>query len=130
MLSEKRIRMTPQRQMILEVMKRAHNHPTASDVYESVRSVSPRISLGTVYRNLELLSQCGLIRKIEGMGTQKRFDWKLEQHHHVQCVQCGRIDDVSVELGSHVEDVFQKSTKYRLTGYKIDLEGICPQCGH
>jgi Fur family ferric uptake transcriptional regulator len=76
-----------------------------------------------------LLSTCGLIQKIEGMGTQKRFDCKLEQHHHIRCMQCGRVDDVDVELGNQVEDVLRKSTEYRLTGYRVDLEGICPQCG-
>ena len=129
MPSQKCIRMTPQRKMILDVLKNSHDHPTASQVYESVRRDAPRISLGTVYRNLELLSNCGLVRKIEGMGAQKRFDCKLEKHHHIRCMQCGRVDDVAVTLDNQVEKALSQSTRYRITGYRVDLEGICPQCG-
>ena len=129
MPSQKHIRMTPQRKMILEVLNKSHGHPTASEVYQSVRRIAPRISLGTVYRNLDLLSTCGLVRKIEGMGTQKRFDCKLEKHHHIRCMQCGRVDDVEVSSDNQFEETLRQRTKYRITGYRVDLEGICPQCG-
>ena len=120
--------MTPQRRIILQAVRKRSDHPTASQVYDLVRRTAPRVSLGTVYRNLELLSASGLIQKVEGLGTQKRFDCRLERHHHIRCTQCGRVDDVSVELGNVVENTLQNSTEFSITGYQVDLAGICPCC--
>ena len=74
MLSNPKSRMTHQRRIILEELRNTRSHPTADEVYEIVRKRIPKISLGTVYRNLELLSESGVIQKLEIGGTQKRFD--------------------------------------------------------
>ncbi|MBW2172694.1 MAG: transcriptional repressor, partial [Deltaproteobacteria bacterium] len=89
--------MTPQRKVILEELRMADSHLTADDVYKMVRARLPRISLGTVYRNLEILSRLGMIHKLELGGMQKRFDGKTQDHYHLRCLRCGRIDDVPME---------------------------------
>ena len=78
-------RMTQQRKVILEELNNLKTHPTADDLYQVVKVKVPRISLGTVYRNLEILSSDGLIKKLEIGGAQKRFDGDLSDHHHVRC---------------------------------------------
>ena len=78
-------RMTLQRKTILEVLRQTDFHPSADEIYMMVRERLPRISLGTVYRNLEVLSESGFIQKLELGGTIKRFDWNPEKHYHIRC---------------------------------------------
>jgi Fur family transcriptional regulator, ferric uptake regulator len=87
-------RMTRQRQVILEQLREVCSHPTADEVYGMVRRRLPRISLGTVYRNLEMLVKAGLIRRLDMAGRQRRYDGNVEHHYHVRCSRCGCVGDV------------------------------------
>ena len=128
-LSSPGIRMTPQRRVILQELERMKSHPTADEMYEAARKVLPRISLGTVYRNLETMSRVGLIRKLEFGDTQKRFDDNApEGHYHVRCVSCGRLDDVAVRFVPSIEDAFRAGSDYEITGHQLVLTGLCPKC--
>ena len=89
--------MTSQRQVILEEIRKVHSHPTADQVYEEVRKRLPRISLGTVYRNLDILSECGLIQRIAPVSNQMRFDGDTSSHYHVRCIHCGKVEDAPIE---------------------------------
>lgn len=128
MLSNPKYRMTRQRQVILEELRKANSHLTADDVYQMVRRRLPRISLGTVYRNLEVLSESGVIRKMEIGSAQKLFDGKAEAHYHVRCIRCKRVDDVSGDLSSTIDDVFRDVSDYEITGHQLLLTGLCPDC--
>ncbi len=90
------LRMTNQREMILRELKKSKGHLTADELYERVKKYMPRISLATVYRNLEILSDVKMIRKLEISGRQKRFDSELEDHDHIYCVECQRIDNLDI----------------------------------
>jgi len=120
--------MTRQRQVILEEIRKMEHHPNADQVYEAVRRRMPRISLGTVYRNLESLSRAGIINKLELGGTKKRFDGMLEVHHHVRCIECGRLENVSSVSTPDIESAFRGACGYQITGYQLILTGICPDC--
>ena len=120
--------MTRQRQVILEELKKVTSHPTADEVYEMVRRRLPRISLGTVYRNLETLSESGLIQKLEFGGDQKRFDGNLENHYHVRCTNCGRLDDIPSRQIIDIENAFRNACDYQITGHQLILTGLCPDC--
>ena len=87
-------RNTRQRKVILEELKKLKCHPTATELYEAARSRIPKISLGTVYRNLELLASNGIIKKLEFSGAEARFDGNTSKHYHARCIHCGRVDDV------------------------------------
>ncbi len=87
-------RMTKQRAIILETLRELRSHPTADELYAIVKQKLPRISLGTVYRNLDLLSSSGEITLLEQAGQQKRFDGNTMPHHHVRCTVCGRVGDI------------------------------------
>lgn len=122
------IRMTTQRKVILETLRHSDMHPTADELYEMVRKKLPKISLGTVYRNLEALSEAGLIRKVEFAGCQKRFDKTPTEHYHIRCAKCGRIEDLHCELSEDIEKDIRDATDFEVIGHKIEFIGICPDC--
>ena len=119
---------TRQRQVILEEIRKVHTHPTAAELYEMVRHRLPRVSLGTVYRNLELLSEWGVIQKLEWAGTQKRFDGNPEEHCHMRCLGCGRVEDLPLQLTPILESEIRRATDYQLIGHRLEFTGLCPQC--
>jgi Fe2+ or Zn2+ uptake regulation protein len=128
LISAKKFVMTRQRRVILEELKKFSSHPTADEVYERARRRLPRISLGTVYRNLEILSECGMIQKLELGGSQKRFDGTVENHYHVRCIRCGSVKDVSMEPLTTLERALRGVSDYEIIGSRLEFVGFCPQC--
>ena len=122
------MRMTRQRQVILEELRKVSTHPGADEIYTMVRRRMPRISLGTVYRNLEVLSDLGEIRKIEMGGTLKRFDGKAEDHYHIRCMICQRVVDAPVKLMPNLEKSLKGKTEFKILGHQLEFVGVCPQC--
>ena len=122
------MRQTAQRQIILEELKKVTSHPTAGEVYDMVRKRLPRIGLGTVYRNLELMANNGIILKIEVGGTQKRFDATTTPHHHIRCIECGRVDDINVEVKNDINELAAHTSKYHILGHHIEFTGVCHHC--
>jgi Fur family ferric uptake transcriptional regulator len=120
--------MTRQRRVILEELRKVKSHPTADEVYERARRRLPRISLGTVYRNLEILSECGMIQKLELGGDQKRFDGKTGNHYHLRCIRCGCIEDVLAAPHTPIEDALRGKSDYEIIGTRLEFIGVCPQC--
>ena len=121
-------RVTAQRRTILDELRRDHSHPTADEVYERVRRTLPRISLGTVYRNLELLAERGLIRRLDGTGSKRRYDGDTDAHYHVRCERCGRVDDVHTPPIQVPRRAVARASGYRITGHRLELTGLCPTC--
>ncbi|MBW1972253.1 MAG: transcriptional repressor [Deltaproteobacteria bacterium] len=124
----KKLRNTEQRKIILEELKKVNTHPTADEVYEMVKKRLPRISIGTVYRNLELLSKCGLIQKLELGCSQMRFDWNTNNHYHIRCIRCGKVEDVPVETMSRFEKILEGKSDYEIIGHRLEFIGLCPKC--
>jgi Fur family ferric uptake transcriptional regulator len=121
-------RNTLQRRIILEELCAVTSHPTASELYELVRERLPKISLGTVYRNLELLTQLGVVRKLEFAGAEARFDGTVAPHHHVRCQECGQVDDIH-ELPADLVRVDRTMLGgYEILGHRLEFIGICPAC--
>ena len=122
------MRQTRQRQSILEHLKRTASHPTATEVYDSVRQELPNISLGTVYRNLEILCNLGLVGKIETFGGQKRFDAIVTDHMHAICTKCGKVRDIEAGPEFNPEELRRIDSDFEITGVRVDIIGICPEC--
>jgi len=122
------LRMTRQRKVILEELRKVETHPSADEVYEMVRKRLPRISLGTVYRNLEILSEKGEIQKLELGCTLKRFDGTAENHYHIRCPQCDRVVDAPEDVDVAVNHDLKNATKFKIIGHKLEFIGICPDC--
>jgi Fur family ferric uptake transcriptional regulator len=123
----KDMRLTNQRKMIMEQLQSVTSHPTADEIYGMVREKMPRISLGTVYRNLEVLSSLGLVRKLENAAGQKRFDGDMTPHHHIRCEVCGKVGDIfDAPDISGIEQGL--GTDFHITGFTLEFSGICPEC--
>ena len=127
-MAEETMRMTKQRRVILETVRAAHGHPTADEVYLRVRSRLPRISLATVYRNLEQLSEAGAMRRIEPGRGRMRFECRPEPHAHLRCTDCGCIRDAPAGVAPDWDDLPRSCNGFRITGCCLQLLGLCPAC--
>ncbi len=128
MQKEKKLRMTRQRKVILEELRKLNTHPSADEIYEVVRHRLPRISLGTVYRNLEVLSELGEIQKLELSGLLKRFDWNTKKHYHIRCVRCSRVDDAPIAPLNQLDNELYGATVFEIIGHNLEFTGLCPEC--
>jgi Fe2+ or Zn2+ uptake regulation protein len=128
LLKRSNLRMTRQRKVILEELRKVFTHPSADEIYEMVRKRLPRISLGTVYRNLEILSENGEIQKLELGCTQKRFDGIADNHYHIRCIHCDRVDDAPIEFDVAVKHELKQAVGFKIIGHKLEFIGICPDC--
>jgi Fur family ferric uptake transcriptional regulator len=120
-------RVTTQQQAIFNIIKKSPQHLTAEQVYEQVVKTLPRISLATVYRNLDKLSDSSLISKVT-IGGLYYFETELKPHYHVVCLSCKRVDNLDSAPATDIEDFFSRSTSYKLTGHDLVLYGLCPAC--
>jgi Fur family ferric uptake transcriptional regulator len=130
-MSKTQQRMTKQKRVVLEELSKVKNHPTAYDVYEMVKSRLPRISLGTVYRNLDQLSSGGQIRRLDMGQSQRRFDAVVDDHLHIRCISCGKVDDVPLNPAMStitIKDMVSSQSGYDVLGCEMDFQGICPKC--
>jgi len=121
-------RMTAQRRVILRELKRVVTHPTADEIYLMVRKIIPRISLGTVYRNLEILTDMELVQKIECAGNQRRYDGNPDPHHHIRCIRCGRVGDVEDDVIENFSFSAEKIPSWEVRDHRVIFLGICPPC--
>jgi Fe2+ or Zn2+ uptake regulation protein len=125
---DKKTRMTRQRRIILEEIRRNNNHPSAEEIYERVRQKLPRISLGTVYRNLDVLCEWGEIQRLELSGAIKRYDGIPKKHYHIRCVGCNRVDDAPIAPLNELEDDLYGTTVFEIIGHNLEFTGLCPRC--
>lgn len=119
---------TIQRSLVLDAVNRLKSHATADEVYAEVAATHPNISKATVYRNLNLLSEMGMIRKLEIPGGADRFDHICKEHCHVKCEKCGRVFDIEIPYIDGLDNLVENRNGFELTGYDILFRGICPCC--
>lgn len=120
-------RQTRQRKLILELLRSTKSHPTADWLYDKARERIPKISLGTVYRNLGVLKSQGLVREINGVDRSAHFDGDVSPHAHFFCSQCGKIRDV-FSLTKLEEQSFPELEGCEIHRQEVELIGLCPQC--
>jgi Fe2+ or Zn2+ uptake regulation protein len=125
--------MTEQRKIILAELEKTYQHPSAADIYEKVKKRLPHISLGTVYRNLEILSSSGIIKRLSLPTGQKRFDAVMDEHHHIRCTVCEKVEDLPTQADENLEALASRvgdSRGYTRMGYAVDFYGLCPDCAN
>lgn len=103
-------------------------HPTAESIYEQLKATYPSLSLGTVYRNLGILTEQGLIRRIDTYDAADRFDGNMQPHSHIQCRQCGRLEDVFLPYDGQVDQMVERMTGFQVEGHAVLFSGICSRC--
>ena len=121
-------RNTIQRSLVLEAVKALQCHATADEVHDTIMKNHPDISRGTVYRNLNLLSDVGEIRKVELPGGADRYDHLCHSHYHARCAKCGGVFDVEMEYIADLEKSIKDPCGFEFTGHDIIFKGICFEC--
>jgi Fur family ferric uptake transcriptional regulator len=124
-------RITKQKLIIIDELRKVRSHPTAQDVYTMVRKALPNISLGTIYRNLETLSDNGDIQRLAFHSGKRRYDGNPNNHPHICCKVCGRVDDLPESSGINekmITSLKKDVCGYKITDYSIELFGICSNC--
>ncbi len=127
-IKEKKTRTTKQRLVILEEIRKVSSHPTADEVHALVRKKLPKISLGTIYRNLELMAGQNQILRLDGTGNQRRYDGNTDDHFHLRCVQCGQVKDLLIDYPQEMEKKVALETDYELLSCRLEFVGLCPRC--
>jgi len=135
-LRSRGFRLTGPRRLILEVVQGTDIHPTADWVYRRVRRRLPRVSLGTVYRNLRLLVEQGLVKELPGTSGRHagasrlaRFDGNTSVHHHFTCSECGRIRDLMEPVDRSLDRQMTARTGLQISHHRIEFYGRCSACG-
>lgn len=121
-------RLTKQRLAVLKALQGTKSHPDANWIYEKVRKEIPHISLGTIYRTLGVLKEAGLLRELTFGSSLSRYDANTENHPHIVCTNCGRIDDLPLPLPGKLEEQASKATGFLITDHRLEFYGLCPNC--
>ena len=119
-------RFSKQRELVLRTVKANLIHPTALEIYGMTRAVDPTISMGTVYRNLNLLAEQGKILRIKVPGGADRYDGTIEPHNHAVCTKCGMVMDYTFDFDG-LSSQLEKSG-FKCEELNITVRGTCKNC--
>lgn len=118
-----------QREVILETLKNTYTHPTAEELYNMVHEKYPKISKSTVYRNINILLENNVIRKIKMQSGADRFDYIFKTHYHAICERCGKVFDFMYEFeNEELKKMIQIQTGIMAKTDSITIYGICEKC--
>lgn len=113
---------------MLELLRETDRHPTAAAIHDALRREFPNVSLGTVYRNLEVLVSEARIREVPVPSGATRFDGNTTPHHHYLCDACGAIQDIEIRVPTGIEQRVRRKYKLRPDRFHIDFHGLCRTC--
>lgn len=119
---------TRQRERILQLLQQSDHHPTAAWIHDALLPEFPSLSLGTVYRNLEVLVSQGDVREVPVPGAATRFDGNPGLHHHFLCEACGSIEDIQIRVPPGLEARVRRKYRLRAERFRIDFYGLCHAC--
>lgn len=127
-LKEMGVRITPQRHAILEVLINSISHPTADDIYKSLEGKFPNMSVATVYNNLRVFREAGLVKELTFGDSSSRFDFATTNHYHIICEKCGKIVDFQYPGLDEVEQLAAHVTGFKVGHHRMEIYGVCPDC--
>lgn len=127
-LKQSGVRITPQRNAILEYLATSESHPTADDIYKSLASNFPNMSVATVYNNLRVFLSVGLIKELTYGDASSRFDFITHDHYHIICDSCGDIVDFQYPGLEEVEQLAAHITGFKVNSHRLEVYGTCPTC--
>ncbi len=117
-----------QRLITLDELKKVTSHPSADEVYRMVRKKIRNISLGTIYRNLRILGDLGLIQVLNYGNRFCRYDGNPDNHYHISCERCGRVDDIPIGIWKRLDSEVALATSYEVKTHRIEFFGLCREC--
>jgi Fe2+ or Zn2+ uptake regulation protein len=121
-------RKSRQRERILQLLRETNSHPTADWIYSTLKKEIPNLSLGTVYRNLNILADQGHIQKLPFGSAFDRFEAKIAPHYHLVCEKCGLVEDFKMPQYSDINQKAEKMSSFRISRHRIDFFGLCEKC--
>ena len=127
-LDERGGHLTRQRMAVFDYLKRSDHHPTAEDVFLAVKRKLPKISLATVYKNLEALVECDAISKLTYGDASSRYDIRTDHHYHTRCLKCGGVGDLDPEQGTEPLEHIRPKEGFEIVSYRLELLGYCRNC--
>ncbi len=126
--SKIKYRKSRQRDTIQEMLMNRKDHPTADTLFFELKKEFPDLSLGNVYRNLNILVEQGVIQRLDLGSTFNRFDGNAAPHSHFICTICNSVSDVDLKFDLDVSIVSNESLAGHISGYKLDFFGVCEKC--
>ncbi len=120
--------LTAQRAAVYDYLSGVKHHPTAEEVFLAVKPKLPRISLATVYKNLEALVQCGAVSKLAYGDASARYDIRTDHHYHTRCLGCGKIWDLDAQEDSALLARIKPQAGFEVKDYRLELLGYCREC--
>jgi len=127
-LKAKGLKLTPQRCAIYKMLMARTDHPTAEDIYRTVKRAYPMISQNTVYYTLSALKEIGLISEVNLGHEHARFDANMDRHHHLVCVSCHEINDLYDETLDRLSMSAENGRQYTILGHRVEFYGYCKRC--
>jgi Fur family transcriptional regulator, peroxide stress response regulator len=128
LLRESGVRITPQRHAVLEYLIKSMTHPTADEIYKALEGKFPNMSVATVYNNLRVFREIGLVRELTYGDSSSRFDFNKTEHYHVICNSCGKIVDFHYPRLEEVESLAEQITGFEVTNHRLEVYGTCEKC--
>ena len=113
--------------MILDAVMTRCDHPTADQIYLDVRAKDDKISRGTVYRNLGILSEKDEITNVK-VPAADRYDSRLDRHYHIFCTGCGKVFDAPLKYREQYDEQIEKETGFKINRHRLIFEGLCAEC--
>lgn len=127
-LKKSGVRITPQRHAVLEYLFHSEAHPTADEIYKALEGKFPNMSVATVYNNLRVLRENGLVRELTYGDSSSRFDSNMSDHYHVICEECGKITDFHYPTLDEVESLAEQITGFDVSHHRLEVYGHCKDC--
>lgn len=127
-LKEKNIRLTPQRHELINILSKGNKHWTVEDLYQLLNESMPSVSITTVYNNIKLFCEIGLVKEIQFGESLSKYEWKKEDHYHIVCSNCGEMVDVWYPALKEVELFAQSISKFNISSHNLQFYGTCRNC--
>jgi Fur family peroxide stress response transcriptional regulator len=121
-------RATKQRAAILRMLSNTRSHPTADQIYDTIRRQIPNVSKGTVYRNLQVLREDEAIAELNLNGTLSRYEEKRSRHYHFRCEKCGRVFDLDEPVNTEIDRRVSARTGLKVSFHYMEFRGLCKDC--
>ena len=126
LLKSNKIKVTPQRLAIIELMD-LHGHISVRDIFSKIQENFPSLSLATVYKNINTMVETSFIKELKIVGQDAKYELSKEEHSHMICKVCGKVEDIILETEAIVSSA-EKISHYAIDESAIQLFGVCPEC--
>lgn len=128
MLRKKGFKVTPQRLAVYRALAESKEHPSAEMIYSQLKETFPTMSLATIYKTVDMLVELGLVQKLNVGEDSFRYDAWTDDHSHIRCTVCGRVDDLTEIDSDAILDAANRNSDYQITGQQFYFYGICKDC--